>query len=138
MPVIVATAGDDDISAIFTSTSSQDVPAEERAQLLGLLPPLICSVCAAGTASSTTRYPYTLVVPCTLFHVAYLTALQFDLGMRPVAAFFLQFRAIYICFARSAAAQRHLCLGIFPQPFLHVRVRAERHYMPAHRQTLSK
>ena len=55
MPIVVATSGDNVINAIFTSTSSQDVPAEERKQLLTLLPPLICSVCAAGTASSNTR-----------------------------------------------------------------------------------
>ena len=73
-----------------------------------------------------------------LFVIGYLTAFQFDLGVRPVATFFLQCRAVYVCFARSAAAQRHLCRGIFPQPFLHVGVRAERHYMPTHRQTLSE
>jgi hypothetical protein len=63
MPIVV-TSGEKDISAIFTSTSSEGVPPEQRRELLKLLPALICSACAAGSASSNTRYRPSFLMFC--------------------------------------------------------------------------
>jgi hypothetical protein len=54
---IIAISGDNDISAIFKSTPSEEVPPEQLRELLKLLPALLCSACAAGSVSSNTRYP---------------------------------------------------------------------------------
>ena len=67
MPIVV-TSGEKDISDIFTSTSSEGVPPEQRKELLKLLPALICSACVAGSASSNTRYrPFFLIFSFVLF-----------------------------------------------------------------------
>lgn len=55
LPFIDASATDGDTKTILTSASRADVPSEHRRELLTLLPPLICSACAAGAASSNTR-----------------------------------------------------------------------------------
>jgi hypothetical protein len=55
IPIIDASGSDSGVKAILTSTSSENVSPTQRKELLKLLPQLISSGCAAGTASSNPR-----------------------------------------------------------------------------------